>query len=1322
MTKHYENKKKCRYIIKHECGSQADRIDRKVWLYMKKRMENIKKWQVWCLFTLLCTIVFLGYRIYPSQAAPPSGLGIYTDAQTQVTSVTMRASTMTLSVLASVDSYQWETTDPGIVAIQGSDTSRIVTLQALAKGRSTISVTVKYTDSDTGQQVTQILACTVDVAFSVDEDPTYTHIRYIHNTDTRKALVMDYGEEISIGRDIGLVFGAASTAQWEVANTDIAEVLDNQTIKANGAGRTTLRVAYSDGGEQWLDEIYVYVRPQLSYEGDIWQENSGDQWEVRKGDYLTASMMFVSMPSVSANNKLVWAVYQEVAGTNTLVCDSLGKTGTNSGLGNLVYNSAGGGYMVNLRAGEYIVAFYVVGTYTDFDTAMAEDDLGCKPVAVSIRVKPEYDNKEVSIPVGGTYDLAEAFNISLLQMGNFTLTSTDSTNPYTNYGSFDSAKWIFEAENLGTAYMTVVLNRNMPEIGLNMGDTVYITVVVTESFTLNHSSYTMFVGQTLDLNGIIGSGGSTFNSVFAWSSSNSSCASVEGSGLTGRVTAKKKTDSNSPAIIRLYWTNDEGITKVATCSITVKESITRIVMNPASQSITVGEVFTIKTNATEPVNFHWFSSDTSVATVAANEGNMSASVTGVKAGTAVITVMNLDNNVTATCIVSVMPALTSLSIDKGETYSVSLLQENIQMKAVYTPTVSGYTPSMNWTSSDTTVATIDNTGWITLRKSGETTIYVEPTFNPNHLLAKCVLTVLQPATDIELETTDLTLEVGESENIQYKVTPANSTSTITWSVMHENIATVDENGLVTAVAGGSTTVMATIPLQGGIYKQVACRVNCIQGATGIAADKTDITLNVGEMQAIQVTFTPDTVTERTLKWESRDSKIASVKDGIITGVSEGETQIIVQTTATGKQPTQTLVIHVSVRDRLQSISVDPEEKTVTKGKTFKIEVTYNPDNAANKDVTWESSDEEVASVNANGKVKGLKGGVALITCTADDGGYVALCRVKVREVVTSITLNKTSAKLPVKKTLQLTAKVESNFATNQKLTWSSSKPGVASINKKGLVTGKKVGTTVIKCKANDKSGEVAKCTVRVVNPVKAFTLSDNYMTLSEGRSKTIKAKVSPANATIKKIVWTSSDTNIAIVSTKGKVTGIAEGTCVITGTVKDGSGKKATCTVKVTPLVAASSVVVAQSEMTVVKGTRFGLNITVLPTNHTDTVSYSSDNKMVCTVNGSGTVTALRAGTATITIMTGSGKTNTVTVRVVALNKSSINMRQYDTETIWVDGVDSGVTWYSANPAIATVENGTITGKKKGVTYVYATVNGCKLACKVRIRNLKKRT
>ena len=1330
---------------------------------MKKwiKGEGKKRSLILCAVFLLCFGWFIIRAGYTSEAADPDGLNIYRGATEIVTGkkIDMRSQTMTLSVLTGT-SFSWASSNPEIVEIvTGSGTSQTVKLKALAKGETMITVSVTYTDTE-GATQTKTLACDVSVAFSIDEDATYTHVKYIHAGDERKALVMNYGEMVNIGgadnsNSINLVFGAASSATWEIANQDIALVRDGK-IEAVGAGRTNLTVSYSDGGVQYSDTIYVYVRPQITYDGSTWSEGSGARWTVNRGDYLEASMLFTNQPSVAANNKLDWVIYQTVLGSNVLVRDSRGNTGPNSNMGYMEYTATlgtSGGYAMNLFAGEYYIAFYVYGSYTNFDTAMAEDDLGCQPVVIAVKVNPNFGDKEISIGIDEIYDLSSAFNICLDQMANFTLDSTDPSNPFTTYGSFESSTWQFTAESTGTAYMTVTLNTTLSEIGLDAGATAQVKVVVAGSFTLNYSSYTMFVGQTLKLNGIIDT--STTNSTFSWVSSNETYASVSGSGLNATVTAKRVTPSNQPVKIRLYWTNEEGITKVASCSITIKQSITNITMNPASQSITVGDTFTIRTNALEEVNFHWISSDSTVATVTPNAGNYTATVVGAKPGTCVITVINLDNNVTATCNVTVQPALTSISIVKDNTviedYSINLLQKNVQLGVKYTPTTTGYTADMRWTSQDTTVAEVDNTGWVTMHKAGTTMLRVEPVFNPNNIYATCYLTVLQPPSDAELldangkalNPAEVTIEVGESVDIICSMLPNQSTAPLEWSVAHEDIAQVqqDENTVgksqvkakITALKGGTTDVMVIVPILnkpnadgtggGTSYRVLTCTVHCIQGATGIVVDKKEITLNVGEMEKITATLLPESVTQTKLTWSSDDSKIATVDaNGMVTAVSEGETSIFVQTEATGKQPTQTAKIKIIVRDSLQGISLDPTEKTIRKGKTFTIDVYYTPDTAANKDVYWESSDEEVATVSDQGKVKGRKGGVALITCTSDDGGFVAGCKVKVKEAVSSVTLNKTTLKLGVKKNYQLEAKVESEFATNPKLTWTSSKPNVVTVNKHGMIKTLKVGTATIKCKTNDGSGAFAKCVVKVVNPVKTLNFSTNYMKLSEGRSKTINTKISPANATMKKLTWTSSDTGVAVVSTAGKVTGVKEGTCIITAKANDGSGKKAQCTVVVTPLVAASGVVVAQKEITVVRGTRFGLNITVLPTNHTDTVNYSSDNKMVCTVNSSGTVSALRAGQATITIMTGSGKTNTVTVNVVALNKTTVNIRQYDVESIWVDGVTSGITWYSANPAIATVDNGTIVGKRKGTTYVYATINGCKLACKVKVRKLKKRS
>ena len=105
-------------------------------------------------------------------------------------------------------------------------------------------------------------------------------------------------------------------------------------------------------------------------------------------------------------------------------------------------------------------------------------------------------------------------------------------------------------------------------------------------------------------------------------------------------------------------------------------------------------------------------------------------------------------------------------------------------------------------------------------------------------------------------------------------------------------------------------------------------------------------------------------------------------------------------------------------------------------------------------------------------------------------------------------------------------------------------------------------------------------------------------------------------------------------------------------------------------------------------------------------------------VSGAGVVTATGTGNCTITILADGGVTSTVAVNVVALNRSSLTMRQYDTETLIVEGTTATATWYSSNPRVATVENGKVVGRSVGTTYIYATVNGCKMACRVNITSL----
>lgn len=186
------------------------------------------------------------------------------------------------------------------------------------------------------------------------------------------------------------------------------------------------------------------------------------------------------------------------------------------------------------------------------------------------------------------------------------------------------------------------------------------------------------------------------------------------------------------------------------------------------------------------------------------------------------------------------------------------------------------------------------------------------------------------------------------------------------------------------------------------------------------------------------------------------------------------------------------------------------------------------------------------------------------------------------------------------------------------------------------------------------------------------------------------------------------------------MTGLKAGEVTITARTKDGSNKKTVCHVKVMEEIPVSSIVVAQSSLTMKRGDKAKLAYSVLPNNTSDSLKFASDNKRVAKVNSNGVVTAVGTGNATITIMSSGGVSSTVSVNVVAMNKSSLSMRQYDTETLTVFGTSDTVTWYSSNARVASVANGVVTGRGKGTTYIYAYVNGCKVACKVTIVSVNK--
>lgn len=336
---------------------------------------------------------------------------------------------------------------------------------------------------------------------------------------------------------------------------------------------------------------------------------------------------------------------------------------------------------------------------------------------------------------------------------------------------------------------------------------------------------------------------------------------------------------------------------------------------------------------------------------------------------------------------------------------------------------------------------------------------------------------------------------------------------------------------------------------------------------------TGLALTKGQTQKLTATVAPANATNQAVTWKTSDKNVATVSEnGLVTAVGGGDATI----TCTAKDGSGVkATCKVTVTVPVSGIQLSQTSAALTVGDTLTLTKTIYPSDATNQAVTWTSSSDAVASVDSNGKITAKTAGSAVITCkSVSDNSVVGICNVTVKAKVQTpseikvnkITLNKTTASVTKGKTLQLTATVAPGNATKKEVKWSTSNKNVATVSPSGLVTAKSAGTATITCTAQDGSGVKATCKITVKNPVvkvTKVTLNKTTATLAPKETLTLKATVTPTNATNKAVTWKSSNTKIATVSSSGKVTAKAAGTVTITCRAKDGSGKKATCKITV---------------------------------------------------------------------------------------------------------------------------------------------------------------
>lgn len=660
-----------------------------------------------------------------------------------------------------------------------------------------------------------------------------------------------------------------------------------------------------------------------------------------------------------------------------------------------------------------------------------------------------------------------------------------------------------------------------------------------------------------------------------------------------------------------------------------------------------------------------------------------------------------------------------------------------------TPEAAMIGKKVEWSSDNNQVATIDNSGNVTAVGIGEATI----TAKVGDKSDTVKITVNAPLNGISLDKSAITLKKGTSEKLTVVYDPEDTTDdkTVTWNSSDPAVATVDNTGNITALKDGVTTITATV----GDFS-ATCNVTVQEvKLQSISLDKSTLALERGNVSdALKVTYNPENTTDdKTVTWTSDDENIATVKDGVVTAVGIGTATI------TAKVGAKTAECEVTVTAPLQSISLDKSNVEILKNASDTVNVTLNPTDTTDITVVnWELTDgdqsaaEIVAQDNTSATVKGLKAGTVTLRATAQtDSGITktADCVVTVAEKpVTGLTItsDKAADRLEKGDKVNLSVKYEPEETTDEKsVTWTSLDENVAQVDENGTVTAVAGGETTIVATLNANTNITAEFKVKVLIHTTGITLDKSELEVLKGQTAApLMVNFEPANTEdSKEITWSSNDEKVAIVDATGRVSGLKEGTAVITATTADGKFS-ADCTVTVMEKHLTDAALSEDTPNELLVGQVHTLNIIFAPIDTTDFIScaFKSSDESVVKVNGECVVTALKAGEADITItVTANGFKKEIVHHVtvkdiplesIAFKEKVTSLEEGKTAQLEIlfnpenTTVDRTIEWNSSDPSVATIEKGLVKAIKAGKTKITAKVGEQEISYELTVTEKKK--
>ena len=634
---------------------------------------------------------------------------------------------------------------------------------------------------------------------------------------------------------------------------------------------------------------------------------------------------------------------------------------------------------------------------------------------------------------------------------------------------------------------------------------------------------------------------------------------------------------------------------------------------------------------------------------------------------------------------------------------------------------------VSWSSEDAGIAEVSSSGVVTGLKVG--TVLIAASARGHDAFARVTVNPT-PVASVRLSSTHQSLLVGQAAQLTADPLDADGRlledRQVTWTSSDVDIATVTESGLVTALAPGGAIITATAEGRSAVASITVAAIPIANVVVTPAVNDlfpgqtTQLTAEARDASGAALT-------DRVIMWATSRPQVATVtSQGLVTAISSGTATITA--TSEGRSATAT----VTVRPRpVSSVVLSPQQATLSTGQTLQLTVSLTDDRGQvliGRQVSFATSNAQVATVSATGLVTGVAPGSATITATSEGRSGTATFTVT-PEPVSSVVISPANGSIVVGSTLQLSAtprNATGQTLTGRTITWSSGAPGLASVSAAGLVTGLAPGSAVVLATVEGKQGS-AVITVRQV-PVASLTINPASATTAVGQSVTLSAKTLDAAGNVltgRVVGWSSSDLTVATVNSAGVVTGVAAGTVTISASSE---GQTASATVQVTSVVSNSvtvSVSPTQANLTVGQTVQLAAVVrdasgTVLSS---APVTWSTSNVSVAGVSSTGRVTGVSAGNATVTATSGSASASAAisvqaplaAVDRIVISPSSPRVEEGKTVQLTATLYDSQgnvltgrtVTWSSSSTSRATVDStGKVLGIRDGNVNITASSGG----------------